>query len=48
VLPPPSPLQEHEKNELEAEAQRKGRVSYSLRGAIKSMVQQVSAQGGAG
>lgn len=31
---------EHEKNELEAEAQRKGRVSYSLRGAIKSMVQQ--------
>jgi hypothetical protein len=46
--PPPPPLpahpltrpQEHEKSELQAEAQRKGRTSYSLRAAIKSFVSQ--------
>lgn len=31
---------EHEKSELQAEAQRKGRTSYSLRAAIKSFVSQ--------
>lgn len=38
--PPRILTQEHEKNELDAAAQRGGRVSYSLRGAIKAVMMQ--------